>query len=244
MTAPAKPRMNLTAAQLHPDMTQEMVEATREFPPTSQGDESRIVRVRAEYMAVGDPIGSIPLPLSPKGVVKTGKEAAGPGALAFTDRLGERLAFERSGVRLYEGFLGKLVNTKGKGKGGVEPEQVQHFLQEEHEHFQLLVQCVEQLGGDPTAVTPGANIVAVQSIGLVQVMTDPRTTVDQCLCTILTAELVDKDGWELLAALARGLGHTDMAREFEHALLQESEHLTTVRDWVKFGAMSQAGIAS
>jgi len=235
--------MNLTGSKLHPDLTKEAVEATREFPPSSPGDESRIVRVRAEYMAHGEPIGSIPLPLSPRGVVKAGKGSADDGALTLTDRLGERLAFERSGVRLYEAFLGKAVNADGQ-HGLVDLDRVQHFLEEEHEHFQLLAQCVEQLGGDPTAVTPGANVVAVQSIGLVQVMTDPRTTVDQCLCALLTAELVDKDGWELLTALTRGLGHNDMAREFEHALLQESEHLTTVREWVKSVAMKEAGIAS
>jgi len=236
--------MNLTGSKLHPDMTKDMAEATQEFPPSSPGDESRIITVRAEYMAAGEPIGSIPLPLSPKGVVETVKGAVkGQQPLIFTDRLGERLAFERSGVRLYEAFLGKVVNADGQG-AMVDLNNVQHFLEEEHEHFQLLVQCVEQLGGDPTAVTPGADIVAVQSIGLVQILTDPRTTVDQCLCTLLTAELVDKDGWELLVALARGLGHNDMAREFEHALLQESEHLTTVRDWVKLGAISEAGIAS
>src|SRR5581483_125110 len=119
---------------------------------------------------------------------------------------------ERSGTRLYEAFLGKAMAADGQ-RGGVEPERVRHFLEEEREHFELVSQCIEQIGGDPTAVTPSADIVAVQSMGLVQVMTDPRTTVSQCLCALLTAELVDKDGWELLCSLARGLGHEEMARE-------------------------------
>src|SRR4051794_22011839 len=116
MTAPAKPRMNLTGSKLHPDMTKDMAEATQEFPPSSSGDESRIIAVRAQYMAAVEPIGSIPLPLSPKGVVETVKGTVkGQQPLIFTDRLGERLAFERSGVRLYEAFLGKVMNADRQG---------------------------------------------------------------------------------------------------------------------------------
>jgi ferritin-like protein len=241
MTARETMRMNRTASMLHPDLTKEMVEATREFPPSSSGDGSTIHRVRAEYLKLVEPIGSMPVPISAKGVPETPRGKKGQQMLAFMDRLGERLAFERSGTRLYEAFLSKTVNADGRG-GAVDVQKVQHFLEEEHEHFRLLVQCVEKLDGDPTAVTPAANIAAVQSIGLVQVMTDPRTTVDQCLCAILTAELADRDGWELLVALAHGLGHKDIAKEFEQALHEESEHLTFVREWVKAGAMREAGI--
>ena len=45
----------------------------------------------------------------------------------------------------------------------------------------MLVQAMEQLGGDPTAQTPCADVTATASMGLIQVVTDPRTTLAQSL---------------------------------------------------------------
>ena len=65
-----------------------------------------------------------------------------------------------------------------------------------------------------TAQTPCADVSATASMGIVQVLTDPRTTLAQCLNALLTAELTDNAGWELLIDLAEELGHSDMADEF------------------------------
>ncbi len=80
----------------------------------------------------------------------------------------------------------------------------------------------------------------VASLGLLQVLTDPRTNVAQCLQAILTAELTDNDGWQMLINLAEELGHDDMATEFRTALANEEKHLAVVRGWLEEQVMAQA----
>jgi hypothetical protein len=91
---------------------------------------------------------------------------------------------------------------------------------------------MESLGGDPTAQTPCADVTAAASMGLMQAITDPRTTFAQCLNTILTAELADNAGWELLSELAMQAGQPGMAEQFREALETEAEHLETIRSWL------------
>ena len=63
--------------------------------------------------------------------------------------------------------------------------------------------------------TPCADVTGAESIGLLQVVSDPKTTVDQSLHAILVAELADNAGWEELIALAREMGQDDMTRQLE-----------------------------
>jgi hypothetical protein len=92
---------------------------------------------------------------------------------------------------------------------------------------------MEQLGADPTAMTPSADLASVQSSGVMQVVNDPRTDLGECLEAILTAELVDNDGWSLLTRLAEQIGQTEMAEKFRTAKEEEDEHLASVREWVE-----------
>jgi len=241
MSAPTKPRMNQTSTVLQPNLRKEMIEGPTLFPPNSAGDELTIASLRERYMMEGEPIGSIPLPLTPKGVLESAKgliKAQQP--LIFMDKLGERLAFERSGTRLYQAFMGKIM-AEGAPQQVIPVQAVQQALDEEARHFMMIHDAIERLGGDPSAVTPAADVIGVASMGLFQVVSDPRTTVDQCLCAMLTAELVDNDGWPLLIKLAEGLGHRDLATEFTTALHNEERHLTNVRTWVSALTMEQAG---
>lgn len=52
-------------------------------------------------------------------------------------------------------------------------------------HFLLLTRAVTELGGDPTVQSPCADVAAVASLGIMQVLADPRTSVTQCLQAIL-----------------------------------------------------------
>jgi hypothetical protein len=92
---------------------------------------------------------------------------------------------------------------------------------------------IEKLGADPTAQTPCADLASVESMGLIQVIADPRTSVLQSLHALLVAELVDVDGWDLLITLAEELGQADAAEEFQMALREEENHLENVRSWVQ-----------
>lgn len=96
-----------------------------------------------------------------------------------------------------------------------------------------------QLGADPTAMTPSADLVAVVSQGLPKALSDPRVNLRQSLEALLVAELADNAGWELLMELARGLGQDDLVARFQGALDVEAEHLRWVTKWVAAGAMGE-----
>jgi rubrerythrin len=68
-------------------------------------------------------------------------------------------------------------------------------------------------------------------MGLMQVLNDPRTSFMESLHAIHIAELADVDAWNLLTALAEGVGEDDLAERFRAALLEETRHLQMVRGW-------------
>lgn len=59
---------------------------------------------------------------------------------------------------------------------------------------------------------------------------------------MLTAELTDNAGWELLIALCDDAGEDDIGDRFRLALAEEEQHLLTVRSWVV--ALATANTAS
>jgi rubrerythrin len=208
--------------------------------PSSEGDERAMARLRSEYIENAEPVGSMPPPATLKGAAKTGaKMLKGERPQLFLDKLGERLAFERTGTRLYDAFIAKC---RTQPTDAIEDEMLVRIRNEEAKHFALLAQCIETLGGDPTAQTPGADVTGVASSGLMQVVTDPKTTVTQSLGAVLIAELADNAAWEDLIALARKMGNDDMAEQFEEALAQEAEHLATVRKWHEVLLMSASDL--
>ena len=182
-----------------------------------------------EASAAG-PVGSIPPPHTMKGAAKQVKRALkGQHSIALMDKLGERLAFERSGARLYQALLGKLAAAPDDY--GIERERVEQIRDEELAHFALLEKAIRKAGGDPTAVTPAADMAGVASMGILQVLTDPRTSFEQCLHAMLIAELVDREAWVELVELSDALGASDQAGLFRDALRQEEGHLAHLRRW-------------
>jgi hypothetical protein len=87
------------------------------------------------------------------------------------------------------------------------------------------------LGADPTAQTPSADLVGVETMGLMQAVTDPRTNLAQTLHALLMAELGDEAGWEILIAFAEQMGQEEMAKRFREAEAHEQEHVFKVREW-------------
>ncbi len=147
------------------------------------------------------------------------------------DKLGERLAFERTGSRLYEALLAKH-DVDGSFAGGPSREDLVEILSEELAHFRLLAEAIETLGGDPTELTPSANVQLVASHGIGQVLTDPTTSLAQCLEAIAMAELADNECWETLGGLAQLAANDALATQCEQALATETEHLEKVRAWI------------
>ena len=216
---PAKPgeMRNRTGVMIAPELAAELVEGVNRFSPAPDLDQSQLALMRAVYVQEGSPIGSKP-------------PAEDRATADLLDKLGARLAFERSGVRLYDSLIQK---RSAIGKDGLPTvDDLTHIRDEELEHMHTLEECISSLGGDPTVVTPAANISATMTMGVLKVVADPRTTLPQCLEAILTAELVDNDCWGVLVKMMQAQGLEGEAEEFEQALAQEQEHLQKVRAWI------------
>jgi bacterioferritin (cytochrome b1) len=154
--------------------------------------------------------------------------------LRMLDKLGERLAFERTGMRMYETLISKH-EAFGEFDGGPSRSELMTMLNEEHEHFELLEDVILQLDGDPTAMTPSADLALTVGAGVLTVITDPRTTLCQGLEALLVAELADREGWGLLIELARKAGNTDLLALLEQAENIEEQHVAAVRGWLAAG---------
>ena len=119
---------NRTGMAAAPQRAQEMLAGMEEFPPTSEGSAQDLARVRIAYAKEAAPLGSIPLPAGIKNKAKTAMKAVmGAQPTLLMDKLGERLAFERTGTRLYEALISKL-EAFGGFDGGPSHDQLLAIL--------------------------------------------------------------------------------------------------------------------
>jgi rubrerythrin len=214
---------NKTGAMSARERGQEMLEGIEEFVPEPAGMTPNLAIELIEQASEDAPIGHVPPPLE-------GEDTDSRLALLM-DKLGERLAFERTGVRLYQGVLDKL-DAYGSFEGGPTEVDLLRIRDEELIHFQTLDEIIASIGGDPTAITPSANVTAVMSMGLCQVVGDPRTNLVQSLEAMMVAELVDTECWENLVDLARSVGRDDVADVLLPFAGQEESHREQLRRWM------------
>jgi rubrerythrin len=225
--------MNRTGIDAAPMLSKEMIRSSHDELEYMEPDPEPIKDLRIAYAREAGPIGTVPPPATVKGVATTAMTAlAGDKASVFVDKLAERLAFERMGTRLYEALLTKMDAVKKRESGVPLRAAVEEIYQDERRHFALVHRSIKSLGADPTAMTPSADLEGVASMGLLQVICDPRTSVREGLQAILHAELADCEGWDVLVALADGFGQEEMVAEFTAALQTEETHLQRVRTWV------------
>jgi rubrerythrin len=245
MSNPVKPAdagLNRTGIATSPFDSKDIAAAAKTAPTTPSFELEELSAVRLSYSREAPPVGTMPPPGSLKGAVKAAAKALqGKHPMVFLDLLGERLAFERTGARLYDALLIKL-EAAGNHAGGPTREQLESIRDDELAHFGLLKQAIEDLGGDPTAMTPSADLAAVASKGIVAVVSDARVTLAEALKAILVAELADNDGWLTLADVAERIGQEDLAAAFRNALAVEEEHLMRVRAWVATSLEAMAGL--
>jgi rubrerythrin len=216
--------MNQTGMQSAPDAGEKMLENIQLTKPR-RGDERDLAKIRMQYAKDAEPVGTLPEP-----------QQSGMTAVLM-DKLGERLAFERSGTRLYDALLVKCQAGKA---AGIPLKDVQHIRDEEALHFALVGAAIQSLGGDPTAQTPGGDVAGVEGAGLMQVLTDPKTTVAQALHAILVAEMTDNAAWDELIELTSQIGNDDLVARFSKARDSEMEHLEKVQAWYKAATLAQA----
>jgi len=231
--------VNRTGIMTNPQLSAELINGAEESEPDAEGDAADLASVRADYLDEVTPIGSPPLILE-------AEEGENPspldGMAVLLDKLGERLAFERQGTRIYQAVLQKCEALSVQDRAGPSIEDLQHICNEELEHFKLLQKAITKLGGDATIQTPSADVAGVLSMGMVQVVSDPRTTVPQMLQAVLTAELADNDGWQLLQDLAAELGADDLEEQCRRCFDEEQEHLQKVRAWLLSMTLDQAAV--
>jgi hypothetical protein len=216
----SRPGANRTGLAIHPQAREEMLEVTTEFRPTSQGGVEAIAAMRMRYARHAEPHGTMPP-----------TDAIPAERLPILDRLGARLAFERTGVRLYEALISKH-DAYGSFDGGPARPDLEVIRGEEHQHMLVAQRAIKRLGGDPTVITPQANLQAIAGRGILDVLVDPRTNLVECLETILIAELTDHESWSALARAARALGDHALVEEIARCEATEDEHLRKVRAWV------------
>jgi rubrerythrin len=218
--------MNRTGIQISPFLTSEMIRDTEKFPASPETAED-LEALRSSYLKESSAVGTIPI----SGKMFTAVKGFGSEALLlFFNKLGERLAFERTGARLYEALL---LKCRESSRADLPTERLQEIHQQEIEHFQLLKNTMEKLGADPTSQTPDSDVCGVAAAGWIQVVFDPRTSVAQTLTVMQTAELADNAGWELLIALAEKVGVSDQVSRFKEAAEHEAQHLQTITDLIQ-----------
>lgn len=227
MANSSKKSFNHTGIAIDPDNVKEMMDACHHYPPDIKGSEKQLEKERVLLHTQSSSIGSMPPSATLKGMVKNSiNQLVGNHPQLFLDKLGERLAYERSGIRLYEAAIAKALGDKDSKKN---IQSLLHIKKEEMEHMELVKSTMEQLGADPTAITPCADLVGVMGQGFIQILTDPRTEMPQVFNTLLNLELIDNAAWELLIQLANAYDHEDLSVKFEKAFIQEEEHVAIVK---------------
>jgi rubrerythrin len=221
---------NRTGQQTSPQLSREMNEIVQPVRAEA-ANASALTEVRLDYIREAEPLGSVPPPATIRGKVKAAAKALqGERPQAFIDKLAERLAYERGGTRLYDAVIAKFIAHADELKDATVQEVVD-IREEEASHAALIRTCIEQLGADPTAQTPSADLVGVATAGFLQAAADPRTTLAQTLQVALAAELVDVASWETLIWMAEEMEQDAMVERFRKALERENEHLVKVRSW-------------
>lgn len=223
---------NKTGLASAPERARPMVDASHNADPTSGGIEQLHDQRRARA-AEPQIFGSMAPPKR--------EEATVPPILL--DRLGERLAFERSGVRLYDALLLKY-DAKGPFEGGPSREDLERFRDEELGHFHLLEEIVESLGGDPTAMTPAADLAATEAKGILDVIADARVSLSDSLHALLVAELADNAAWDHLVGLCEHTGKKELVGDLRRCEEQEQQHLGSVKRWLQAHDMNSSSGAT
>ena len=143
--------------------------------------------------------------------------------------LSERLAFERTGVKLYDRIVRKVIDSRG-GDGIDDSEEVAErlgvFRDEEQEHVDWLEERIRELGADPNEQTDRSILVQEESKGIVDVVLESERPLSEMLHALLTAELIDGTGWDLLVLTLSDEKLLESCRQYQR---EEQRHLTYVK---------------
>lgn len=139
------------------------------------------------------------------------------------DLLCERLAHERTAVKLYDAVIKKAKATKFTQLKKLMKEFQEHRDQEE-EHALWCEEQIALLGGDPQVKTEKALLIETESQGIEQVIFSDAP-ISQMFHALNGAELTDNAGWAQLVGVAEQAGDEEAKAAFEERLKTEEEHL-------------------
>lgn len=137
--------------------------------------------------------------------------------------LSERLAYERSGVKLYDAILKKVKASRHTQLKKLQKELKEHRDQEV-EHAEWCEEQIRALGGDPELETEKSLLVETEAQGIEQIVFSDAP-LSQMFHALNMAELGDNAGWAQLVGLAEQCGDDDARAEFQERLEHEEEHL-------------------
>jgi hypothetical protein len=117
--------VNRTGIMTNPDLSAELIEGAQQTKPSSDGDARSLAELRSQYLQEQLPIGSPPIVAE----VSEDGEILGvlEGMTILLDKLGERLAFERQGTRLYEAVIQKCELLEAAESSGPSLEELHHI---------------------------------------------------------------------------------------------------------------------
>jgi bacterioferritin (cytochrome b1) len=157
------------------------------------------------------------------------------------DLLSERLTFERASVKLYDAIIAKMQRSNDDNVMRMYDEMKRN-RDEEKEHEEWLEEQIRALGGDTRAQTEMSRLAHIETEGIERVVLDGDNVVAHLFHALLSAELSDNAGWDLLVQIADDVGDREAKRAFKKRLHQEEDHLIFVRRAVeRFARMAVTG---
>jgi hypothetical protein len=151
----------------------------------------------------------------------------------FNQLLYEALETEIGGVQVYQNAIECAVNEDLK-------EEWQKYLEQTHQHEQIVRGVFEKMGLDPNVETPGRKVVRHIGESLVKAMQMARETGEPDAAQIVAAECVveaetkDHLNWELLAQVAeksKGEDRKVLREALDQVEHEEDEHLYHTTGW-------------
>src|SRR6185295_17915989 len=118
--------------------------------------------------------------------------------------------------RLYDSILQNARASSSPEVARMVPTLKEHRDQEK-EHEEWLEAQIRALGGDAHAKTEMSELIIKESAGVEKVIMGDKDLVHQ-MHGLLTAELVDNAGWELLLELADDADDAEARKEFRRRL--------------------------
>lgn len=168
----------------------------------------------------------------PDGTVGTIKKVHQHNTELLLHKLGQRLAFERASVRLYEALIFKCLALRNGKKSVVSIDKLRQFRDEEVDHSLLLKKAIETLGFEADEWIPDTDSSLLSSLQIPKVFTKKNSNILSCLEAVLIFATNDNAEWHNLHELFTNMGLQDLAEEFNQALEEDSRQLETISRWI------------